>query len=246
MNQPAHMRALTGERLLAACEEAQEQHALMRPLTLLAAAMPSQDRSELLDLPMDERDRLLLQMRQLSFGPVLHGYAACTLCGTAMEFSLHIAAALEAMSEPALTASVAWQDDGMDLQLRQATTADLLACSATPTVEQAVRSLLARCLRVDESSEEATRRAALPSVRAHFDQLHAGCEWRCALCCPQCAHADTWDLDLGHFLWMEARHAARKLLSDIHMLALHYGWSESAIVALSHQRRRAYLELLSA
>ena len=246
MTEPAPMQALIGERLLAACEQAQTEHALLRSLTLLAAAMPSHDPLALLDLPLAERNCLLLQLRRLSFGSTLQGYASCPQCGTAMEFSLGVDAVLESMSEPAVQPPVGWNDAGIDFRLRQATTTDLLDCARMPTAEQAVQRLLARCLGVDCLSDAAAANVGRPSVRAHFDQLHADSEWRCTLQCPQCAHEDTWDLDIGHFVWMEARHAARRLLNEVHTLALHYGWSESAIVALSQQRRDAYLELLSA
>lgn len=244
MRRSPPMQALTGERLLAACDQAQGEPPLLRPLTLLAAAMPAHDRQALLDLPMTTRDRLLLELRRLSFGPTLHGYASCPQCGTAMEFGLEVAEALETMAGSAGAFSARWHEAGMDLQLRQATTADLLACARMPTAEQAVRSLLARCLGVPEPSADADQRVDLPSVRARFDRLHADSEWRCVLRCPQCAHEDTWDLDVGHFVWIEARHAARRLLADIHTLAMHYGWSEPAIAALSQRRRDAYLELL--
>lgn len=240
------MQALTGERLLAACEQAQGEHPLLRPLTLLAAAMPPHDRQALLELPLAVRDRLLLELRRLSFGPILHGYAGCPQCGTAMEFGLEVAEALETMAASTGNTPARWHEAGRTLQLRQATTADLLACARMPTAEEAVRVLLARCLGASGSSAEAGQDVELASVRTHFDRLHAGSEWRCLLRCPQCANEDTWDLDIGHFVWIEARHTARRLLADIHSLALHYGWSEPAIAALSQQRRNAYLELLGA
>ena len=240
------MHALTGECLLAACEQAQGEHPLLRPLTLLAAAMPTHDRQALLELPLGARDRLLLELRRLSFGPTLRGYASCPQCGTGMEFGLEVAEALQTIAATDQPTSVGWHEAGMDLQLRQAPTADLLACARTPMPAQAVRSLLARCLGVSASSVDTDQRVDLPSVRAHFDRLHADSEWRCVLRCPQCTHEDIWNLDIGDFIWIEARHAARRLLTDIHTLAMHYGWSEPAIAALSQQRRDAYLELLGA
>jgi hypothetical protein len=246
MDRLTHMQALTGERLLTACECAQAEPPLLRPLTLLAAAMLDQDRRELMDVPVSERDRLLLHMRRISFGPVLEGYATCRLCASAMEFRLSVDDALQGLENTGDALSAQWQDQGVDFQLRQATTADLVASASMPTAELAAQHLLARCLGFDELPQAAPQCTALPSVRSHFDRLHAVSELRCTLCCPQCAHADTWDLDVGHFVWIEARRAARRLLSDIHTLALHYGWSEPAIVGMSQQRRDAYLELLCA
>ena len=53
-------------------------------------------------------------------------------------------------------------------------------------------------------------------------------------------------LDVARFLWLEIRHAARELLSDIHVLASHYGWAERDIASMSPLRRAAYLQMWSA
>ncbi|MBB5503117.1 hypothetical protein [Paraburkholderia sp. MM5384-R2] len=240
------MRALSGERLLEAWEQGRSEPAVLRAIALLAAALPECGRPQLLHLSIAERNRLLLQLRRISFGPVLGGYAACTRCSAAMEFSLHVDAALESLDDMATPASVAWLEGGLSLNLRQANTTDLLALMHASGDEPAETLLLSRCLGFERGCDAAIEPACLPSVREHFEQLHAGSELRCALCCPQCAHEETWDLDVAHFVWTEARHAAQRLLTDIHTLALHYGWSESAIAAMSQPRRDAYLELLDA
>ncbi|GLQ45831.1 hypothetical protein GCM10007862_08820 [Dyella lipolytica] len=240
------MQALSGERLLAACEQAQGEHALLQAITLLAAVLPECDRAELLRLPITERNRLLLQLRQLSFGPVLEGYADCTRCGAAMEFSLSVADALAGMDEIQAPTSVDWTDQDIPLHLRQATTVDLLASIDAPTTEQAEARLLTRCLGLDELVDDVAQRITMPSARAQFEQIHAAGELHCTLRCPHCMEEETWELDVSHYVWQEARHAAHRLLTDIHTLALHYGWSESDIARMSQPRRNAYLELLSA
>lgn len=240
------MQALFGERLLTACEQAQGEHALLQAITLLAAALPECDRTELLQLPITQRNRLLLQLRQLSFGPVLDGYADCTRCGAAMEFSLLVADALTGMDETQATTSVEWTDHGIALHLRQATTADLLVSIDAPTTEQAEAQLISRCLGLKELIDDAAEVISLPSARVRFEQIHAASELHCTLRCPHCLEEATWDLDVTHYVWQEVRHAAHRLLTDIHTLALHYGWSESDIAKLSQPRRDAYLELLGA
>jgi hypothetical protein len=240
------MQALTGERLLLAHDQGQCEGALLRAIVLLEAAMPDTSREELLALPVAARDRLLLRLRQLSFGPTLDGYATCVQCGAAMEFSLAVAAALDGLDEARVPTSVDWLEDGDTMRLRQITSADLLAALRTGDDGRAEEWLLARSLGFYEINDEAAERAALPSVRAHFEQLHAATELRCTLSCPQCRSDASWSLDIAHFVWLEARHAARRLLADIHTLALQYGWDEPAIAAMSPRRREAYLELLGA
>jgi len=240
------MQALTGERLLLAHDQGQCENALQRAITLLEAALPESSREELLALPIAARDRLLLRLRQLSFGSTLEGYASCAQCGAAMEFALAVAAALEGLDEARAPATVDWVESGESMRLRQITSADLLSALETTDDARAEELLLARSLGFDDVSAAAAARAALPSARTHFEQLHAATELRCTLACPQCRNEASWSLDIAHFVWLEACHAAQRLLADIHTLALQYGWSEPAIAAMSPRRRDAYLELLGA
>jgi hypothetical protein len=53
-------------------------------------------------------------------------------------------------------------------------------------------------------------------------------------------------LDLPAFLWTEIEAQVRRLLLDIHTLAVAYGWSEREILSLSDARRRLYLEMVQA
>ena len=241
------MHPLTGERLLAACDRAEGEHALVRAISLLAAALPDVEAEQLLQLPLAERNRLLLQLHRLSYGTMLDGYATCTACGAAMEFSLPVAVALEGI-DGTPSPTIDWSEDGVPLQLRQVTTADLLATLQASSAEQAESTLLARCLEVDAERDApaAATYAMRASVREHFERLHANSELRCNLRCPDCAHSERWELDLAHFIWLKTRHAAHRLLADIHTIALHYGWSEAAIANMSTPRRDAYLELLNA
>jgi hypothetical protein len=243
------MQPLRGERLLAAWDEAQDDHELQRPLTLLAMALPDVERSHLEEMPIAGRNRLLLQLRWLSFGPTLTGLAGCPSCGGSLEFSLPVRAVLEQLAAHEPDDPIEWREQDRHLQLRAINTSDLLAALDMP--DAAVEELLrARCLSVD-GVEEATSTTASAhalsdstTVRERFERLHAATELRCALVCPQCSSNASLDLDIAHFLWLEVRHAAQRLIGDIHTLACHYGWKERDIANLSDQRRNEYLKLL--
>jgi hypothetical protein len=232
--------ALSGERLLAVWDRARDELPLLRPIALLAAAMPGSNDAQLVQLSIVQRDRLLLQLRQISFGPTLAGHAACSLCGAAMEFSLAVADALAGLEQADAPATL--EESADDPRMRLSTTADLLAAVQEPTPELAERRLLARCTDIDDLTSGDI--AGLPAVRARFDRLHALAELHCNLVCPQCAHEATWCLDVAHFVWLETQRAAQRLLADIHALALHYGWSERAIARMHPHRRDFYLEML--
>jgi len=64
-------------------------------------------------------------------------------------------------------------------------------------------------------------------------QLQAGC--------PACGHANLIDFDLEGWLLGLVADQQQHLIDDVHRLASVYHWSEAAICALPHWRRRAYL-----
>ncbi len=229
------MRPLAGELLLDAWEQGAAGDDVSRGLTLLALALPESSRDGLAELPLGEINRLLLHLHRLSFGPVLRGFSECPHCGARMELALPVAQMMARLDVPA--AEVAWIEDGIPYRLRPVNTADLAASLAAEDEAEAQRCVLARCL--DRPTWSA---AALEK----FEQLNAAAELTFALQCPECSCSRTQELDVSRFLWLEVRHAALRLLGEIHELAAAYGWSEDAIVRMSPQRREAYRELLSA
>ena len=59
--------------------------------------------------------------------------------------------------------------------------------------------------------------------------------------CPTCGHANLIDFDLEGWLLGLLAGEQQHLIDDVHRLASVYHWSEAAICALPHWRRRAYL-----
>jgi hypothetical protein len=64
------------------------------------------------------------------------------------------------------------------------------------------------------------------------------------LSCPACQHHWQAAFDVVAFLWNEIDSWAHRILSDIHVIASAYGWSEADILALSAARRQTYLDLI--
>jgi hypothetical protein len=66
-----------------------------------------------------------------------------------------------------------------------------------------------------------------------------------ALGCPGCGEEWSAPFDIVSFLWAEVEARARELLEEVHALASAYGWGEGEVLALSPERREAYLELVA-
>jgi hypothetical protein len=254
------MRPLSGDRLLLAWEQGAQADDLRRPLVLLSMALPDRDPAQLAAMPITERNALLLQLQELTFGPELNVFGECPDCGARLEFTVPVDALTARLDSQPPADVITWESDGQRYHLRPVTTDDLLACLDVPELDAAQDLLLTRCLEMSPLGAPASPAEAsvsppapLPStlpghadVLQRFEQLHSAAELTCAIDCPGCASSQVLDLDLARFVWAEVRTAARRLIADIHDLASAYGWSEQSIASISPARRAAYLELIGA
>jgi hypothetical protein len=245
------MRALAGERLLAAWEAGTLLPDLRRPLVLLhhagdpdaARGGETAELARLSALPVAARDLALLRLRELMFGPALGVFSGCPACGERLEFTLEVAELAARLEAAASAGPAEWDEAGRRYQLRPVTTDDLLVTLGVPDPAEAADRLLARCLRCPDDPPGGQSPVVPASAVKRFEELHADTEIRCAVDCPACGARHLHDLDIARFLWREVAAAASRLLSDVHLLATAYGWREQDILALSARRRAAYLEL---
>lgn len=63
--------------------------------------------------------------------------------------------------------------------------------------------------------------------------------------CPFCNQALAVEVDLELLLIEDLRSQQRRLIEQVHRLALHYHWNENEIVALPHWRREKYLSRIA-
>jgi hypothetical protein len=245
-----NFRPLQGDALLSAWERGDRQTWSARGLTLLLWGYPDLAGPDAAAIPLAERDRLLLELRRLTFGDTLTAFAVCRACGERLEFELPYAAAVAALEAGIHAAGTVTVED-WSLTLRLADTADIDDAAADPDIDRARTILLERCVTAAGAIGAAVPYRDLPEpVRAVAENklaaLHEAVELSVTLACPGCATPQQVLVDVSSHLWAETRHAARRLLAEVHELAHAHGWSEAAILAMSATRRRAYLEMLRA
>ena len=242
MSSPA---ALDGEGLLAAWERGAAVPHAARATALLQAALPDTPWAEAAAMPVARRDRALLELHACSFGANLAAFIACPACGTRLEFTLPGAQAAAALDMAPVEETIT--RDGCTLRLRCAGSGDVAAAAALPDLATARDALAARCLDVRDRAGQALTFETLPDglraeVLTRLAALHDAAELSIGLLCPSCREHQTVLIDVPAFLWAELRHAALRLLDEVHELAAACAWSESAILAMSTSRRRAYLD----
>jgi hypothetical protein len=243
------MRALTPSALLDAWEQAQGHGPTVRALALLAAAGPPAAWEELSALPLGERDRRLLELREGMLGSRLEAVARCPGCGEPLDVELDTRELRAGAGTGAVEGELS--QEGLELRFRLLNSLDLLAAERCGGIEEARRRLAERCLLAArrEGAPVAAADLAEEDVAALAEALAAadpGAELLLELRCPACG-SDWWEiLDVASFVWVEMEVQVRQLLREVHALARAYGWREADVLALSPRRRRLYLEMVGA
>ncbi len=236
------MRPLNHRDILDLWDRGSRLHPLERALSMLAVACPEASLGELLRLPLDERDHLLLELRVLTFGRRLEAVIACQHCQEWLELELPTDVLLAAPTSLERGGTLELHVDGTPVRVRVPSSEDLLLARAAGGEQEARACLLERCVEPEGSAllSIEQRQWALDELaerRPHVEVL-------LELACAACGHAWREPFDAGEYLWTEVRAQARRLLLDVHALASAYGWREADVLALSSVRRQAYLSMV--
>lgn len=242
------MRPLTTFDLMATWEMAAELDPVARPLAVLAASWPEHGVEELAQLPIGRRDAMLLAQRESAFGEHVASLAGCPRCSQPVEMRFRIAD-IRVESDPP-PATIDFQARGHRLRIRLPTSADLEAAARAGDEPAAVATLLRRCVVKASRGGREVAVDALPdevvlAIEARMAKADPQADVELALSCPACGHGWLGDFDIGGFFWAEIEAWARRVLHDVHQLAVAYGWREPDVLALSPRRRQHYLEMVA-
>jgi hypothetical protein len=187
------------------------------------------------DLPLTERDRRLLALRQATFGMQLTAIAECPGCSERIEVTLDTADLARLLVTPEAT-DIEMGD--LTVTIRPLTSRDL--ADATRFAGKQLPGYLRNRLTGvrGEMSEEAAQQ-----IDALIEEREAAGELVCRLSCADCGADWTEYLDIAAHLWTEIEAAAHRLLREVAEIAAAFGWSEAEIMAMSEARRTAYLDI---
>lgn len=243
------MKPLTAAELLAVWEHGLHQTLLERVLTLLAVACPEMDAETIAQLPIGERDTMLMQLREWMFGSRLVNTAHCPHCTESVEWENRIAD-LSMPAKPELDSSDAFclKVSEFELQFRLPDSNDVAAALETNDDQAARSGLLRSCIlqawHADKSCDiDRLPVAVLEKLSRRMEALDPQAEIRIDLTCPSCEHQWRILFDIASFLWAEINRWAEDMILTIHKLASKYGWSETQILELSPVRRQMYMGL---
>lgn len=187
------------------------------------------------------RDSSLLQ-RYCTEGGTIDALADCPACGAVMDLSLDPRMLAATPSRGQVTV----EHGGYVVSARPPTVQDLQDLPTDGDEETMRWFLLERCVVSATRGAEVLRVGDLPDdvldlVERALDEADPAADIRIELTCEECRGTWTEPLDPVVFAWSAVESAARRLATDVHLLAHSYGWSEREILALSPFRRHLYL-----
>ncbi|HWN98545.1 MAG TPA: phage baseplate protein [Blastocatellia bacterium] len=226
-------------------------------LMLLATASPDRPHEELEKLSIGRRDAQLLTLREVLFGSKLTGLTACPECGRQLELGFEATELRVGAGQPP-PETLTIRNGGYLVEFRLPNSEDLAALTEPGRAECDAAGLtgrlLLRCLvqvrhngkRQNLDSSRTLPPAVLDAVAAEMEKADPQANVQLELNCADCGHRWLSAFDIVSFLWNEIDNWARRLLSDVCLLASTFGWRESDILAMSVQRRQLYLQIIGA
>lgn len=244
------MQRLTEGTLLHVWEAGRAMPPPRKALTMLLAGLPEETYDQVSRLTIGERDRRLVQLRALTFGPMIQGVSHCQLCHEQMEINVDT----QTMTSPPCEAEPRHMPvtvHGHQIIMRSPTTADLIELKQGSSRHEARRALVRQCVVKAERngldlSPDGLPLEVLDAIPPEMADADPMAELRLEITCPSCQRSSAVLFDIVQYFWDEIVAAAKRILSDIHGLARAYGWSEPEILAVPPMRRRLYLEMVGA
>lgn len=231
------MNVLADHALLGIWERGAGCGPVARALLLLGAAMPEESAERCAGIAIGARDAAILRLRRATFGNSLAGCTNCPDCGEEHEFDLDVER-LQAGASPREDGEIVL---GSGLRFRLPNSGDLAVVARHNDVDAAVRQLLQRCCLNAPSGIDWSQSLADEVERA-MTALETTADIELRFDCVACGRVWHDRLDVAGWVWEEVSARARRLLDEVHALAMYYGWSEQQILALSDARRDAYLQ----
>ena len=257
----AYLRPLAGqdesflEEAVQALLPAQQTTALLtRCLTRLGPLAPVTSEA-VRSLTVGDREALLLHLRRLTIGERMSCIVNCPdrECGKRMDLELNVSDLLVPPYQHTKDQyETGVNDNGIVYQVHfrlptgadQETAARLARDNAPAAADLVLRRCVERVTIAGEPIDECPLVVIqqLPAIMAALDPQ---AEVILRLTCPVCGHAFSALFDVATYFFQEVAGRMRHLYREVHLLALHYHWSEAEIMAMTARKRRLYLDLLA-
>ncbi len=220
---------------------------VQRACALLASGCTDTPEEVLGALNIGRRDAELLKLRESLFGLEMMGVVNCPRCCESLELTFLTTEMHSVQPPEEQLETLSLSAEGYEIEFRLPTSQDAIQAAGEKDPLAASYAILRRCLVSIKRGGQAVPPEDLPfevadAVVHRMEEIDALADVRLSIACPNCAHQWQSTFDIVSFLWGEIDAWARRMLSDVHVLASAYGWNERDIVTLSPVRRQFYLQ----
>jgi len=252
------MRALSASNLLVIWERGAGKTSIERALTILSVAFPQIPDDTLPSLDIVQRDICLLQLRGLTFGSEIKGLADCPACSQHLELDFDtrdLPASSSPLPDPEtikpLNSETFFGPGNYEVTFRLPNSMDLSLVSKMMDPTARRQQLLEACVISVRRDGKTLSGSDLPTevVDALIERMSQDnpiTNLTLPVTCPDCGAA--WEIlfDIVSYFWGEINAWSIRLMREVHILAMAYGWRETDILAMSAWRRQQYIELIGA
>lgn len=200
-------------------------------------------------MSIGDRTFLLLSARKLMVGDDIACTVRCPSCSKEMSLSISVTILQQKTTTTQPERYHNMEACGYQLRVRPLTAQDQDILPNNASSDQVVQALARACIihskpqLPDDGDISESLLEAIGSNLAEIDPLSA---ITLDLACPECQHAFHDALPIEEFILEELYPDKHGLEREVHWLAFHYHWSEQAILSLSREKRRRYVELINA
>ena len=218
-------------------------------VAVLGSVFPEASRDELTALTLGECNSRLLDLREQVFGSRLSASSECADCGARFEFDLNTEAFHRIPKGDVSDREFEFESDRYRVRFRLLNLEDLEFAGAGGDVTTARRRLVERCIVAARDENKIVAVEELPDsviadLAARLPECDPEAEALIDLSCPSCRFQFQLPFDVTSFFCAEIEAEAQRLLREVHVLALNYGWREAEILEMSAVRRQTYLDQL--
>lgn len=211
-----------------------------------------------------DRQAILLKLRAFSYGDRVQGTIRCpwTNCGAKVDIDFLISS-IPVHPKMGLQQTVVAslpedeQEDeahpGQQFTFRLPNGGDQEALGGLLAHDPAgaLVQLFERCIIPDDGDMSVTEIVRTLSVKARWilervmQQEAPDLDLKMETACPECGRGFATPFDVQDFFFGELRASLDLLYRQVHYLAYHYHWSETEIMAMTKEKRMAYIEILA-
>jgi hypothetical protein len=197
-------------------------------------------------LLVEDREYLVLRLRQKTLGPEMWISLACPHAGCCKGLEVKLMLdEIKFESRPIRSRRFQLDSDAQfQFRLPMGHDQELAASSGFSDPESLRDFLLARCLNRSQTEVIAIDNAVKRAIEAQMESLVPDVIPEMEAICPECGRCFTSRIDLCFLAIRELRLHSFRLEQEVHLFAWNYKWSERDILAMPRHKRERYVQIV--